>query len=184
MNNKPTNVIKPNNIKLTNGRMNGVKSINGKPNGKAGTVKAMFSRETSVGITIQAPAAVVWGLLTDAPNYPKWNSTIISIEGNIKFGSTLKIKTKLDPKTVYEVKVKEFKPNEKMVWEGKSGSRMFIISQCQSGVIFTMAERLSGVLFPMYSYAIPSFDECFEQFANDLKKASERRTGGTTMKFH
>lgn len=40
-------------------------------NGKATTTKKTFSRETSVSIDIQADPRKIWGLLTNAENYPK-----------------------------------------------------------------------------------------------------------------
>jgi Polyketide cyclase / dehydrase and lipid transport len=46
----------------------------------AKTTKRVFSRATEVSIDIDASAAVVWALLTNAPGYPAWNSTVVSIE--------------------------------------------------------------------------------------------------------
>jgi len=52
-------------------------------NGKASTVKTTFHRESSVNIDIKADPAIVWALLTKASDYPRWNSTVISIDGKI-----------------------------------------------------------------------------------------------------
>ena len=49
--------------------------------GKATTIKKTFSGATLVRITIQADPSIVWALLTNASDYPRWNSTIISISG-------------------------------------------------------------------------------------------------------
>ena len=51
--------------------------------GKATTIRKTFSRETSVSTTIQADAGIVWALLTNASDYPRWNSTVVSIKGEI-----------------------------------------------------------------------------------------------------
>ena len=37
----------------------------------------------SVAKTIQAPPAAVWALLTDAPGYLKWNTTLVKLDGTI-----------------------------------------------------------------------------------------------------
>ena len=58
--------------------------------GKASTIKKTFSRETSVSIDIQADPAIIWALLTNASDYPRWNSTVISIEGEIAEGEKIR----------------------------------------------------------------------------------------------
>ena len=85
-------------------------------NGKATTLKKTFSRETTISIIINSDAKTVWNLLTDASNFTNWNSTITSIEGSITEGEKIKLKSILDEKRTFKLKVKEFEPNKKMVW--------------------------------------------------------------------
>ncbi|MGI9543032.1 MAG: SRPBCC family protein [Cyclobacteriaceae bacterium] len=142
--------------------------------GKASTMKKTFSRETSVSISIQADPAIVWALLTNASDYPRWNSTIISIEGEIGFGGKINLKSTLDEKRTFKLKVKEFQPEKQMVWRDGKGNRTFSIANNADGiVIFEMWEKIGGLMFPMYATFIPPFDEAFEQFASDLKKEAE-----------
>jgi uncharacterized protein YndB with AHSA1/START domain len=141
---------------------------------KATTVKTTFSRETSVKIEIKADTAIVWALLTKASDYPRWNSTVTSIEGNIALGEKIKLKSILDAKRVFKLKVKEFDPEKKLVWGDGQGNRVYTLTKNKNGaVIFSMNEKIGGLMFPLYSKMIPSFDQSFEQFANDLKKESE-----------
>ncbi|MFN3939531.1 MAG: SRPBCC family protein [Chitinophagales bacterium] len=143
-------------------------------NGKATTVKTTFHRETSVTIEIQADQAVVWALLTKAADYPRWNATITSIEGNIALGEKINVKSTLDAKRTFKLKVKEFVPESKLVWGDGKGARVFTIAENGSGSItFSMTEKIGGLMFPMYAKMIPPFDQSFEQFANDLKKEAE-----------
>ncbi|MCK7467014.1 MAG: hypothetical protein MZU91_01900 [Desulfosudis oleivorans] len=51
---------------------------------KATTTRKTFSRETSVSASIEADPAIVWALLTHAADYPRWNSTVISIKDEIR----------------------------------------------------------------------------------------------------
>ena len=76
-------------------------------NGKASTVRTTFSRETTISIEIKADPAIVWALLTKASDYPRWNSTIVSIEGNIAPGEKIRLKSTLDAKRTFKLKVKE-----------------------------------------------------------------------------
>ena len=143
-------------------------------NGKAGTIKKTFSRETSVSIDINADAAIVWALLTNAADFPRWNSTVISIEGDIKAGEKIKLKSTLDPKRVFKLKVKVFEPETTLAWGDGKGTRTYTISNHGNGsVTFSMREKIGGLMFPMYAKYIPPFDKSFEQFAADLKKEAE-----------
>jgi len=143
-------------------------------NGKAITVKKTFSRETSVSIDIKADAAIVWTLLTNAADFPRWNSTILSIEGDIKQGEKIKLKSTLDPKRAFKLIVKEFEPEIKLSWGDGKGIRTYTISKNgKETVTFSMTEKIGGLMFPMYAKYIPPFDKSFEQFAADLKKEAE-----------
>ena len=74
-----------------------------KRNGNATTVKTTFSRQTSVSIEIQADVSIIWTLLTNAADFTRWNSTVTSLEGNIKKGEKIKLKSILDEKRVFKI---------------------------------------------------------------------------------
>lgn len=142
--------------------------------GKAATLKTTFSRETSIGIEIKADPAVLWALLTNAPDYPRWNSTVIAIDGNIALGETIKLKSILDPKRTFKLKVKEFEPAKRLVWGDAQGNRVYELNDNGNGTVaFGMTEKIGGFMFPLYAKYIPPFDKSFEQFAGDLKKEAE-----------
>lgn len=152
-------------------------SISTPKNGKATTRKTTFSRETTVSTKINADAAVVWALLTQASDYTRWNSTIVSLEGEIREGEKIKLKSTLDEKRTFKLKVKAFIPEQRLVWGDGQGNRTYTITkQGKEGVTFTMTEKIGGLMFPLYAKFIPPFDESFEQFAADLKKEAETIT--------
>lgn len=142
--------------------------------GKATTTKKTFSRETSVSTTIHADAAIVWALLTHAADFPRWNSTVTSMKGEIREGGTVELKSILDEKRTFKLKVKEFVPEKRLVWSDATGTRVYTIDKVGAGEVrFTMSERIGGPLFPLFAGSIPSFDETFERYAADLKKEAE-----------
>jgi uncharacterized protein YndB with AHSA1/START domain len=144
-------------------------------NGKASTTRKTYSRETTVSIDIKANEAKVWALLTNAVDYPRWNSTVTSIKGNIALGEKIRLKSVLDAKRTFKLKVKEFEVNKRMVWADKQGKRVYTITKNPNGsVLFTMTEKIGGFMFPLYAKKIPPFDSTFEQFARDLKKEAEK----------
>ena len=142
-------------------------------NGKAVTSKSTFSRKTSVSVNIEAEAAILWALLTNAADFPRWNSTVISISGNIQSGETIELKSRLDEKRTFKLKIKEFVPNQRLVWGDPMGSRVYSLEKAGKGTQFTMSEKIGGPLFPLFAGMIPSFDESFDKFAADLKKEAE-----------
>lgn len=142
--------------------------------GKARTTKKTFSRETSVSTLINADAAILWALLTNAADYPRWNSTIISLEGSIQEGEKIKLKSTLDEKRTFKLKVKELVSLKKLVWGDGKGQRVFLLEAQPDGkVVFHMTEKIAGLMFPMYAKYIPPFDASFEQFAQDIKREAE-----------
>ena len=142
-------------------------------NGKAVTSKTTFSRETSVSVNIEADAAIIWALLTNAADFPRWNSTVISISGKIQSGETIELKSTLDVKRTFKLKIKEFVPNQRLVWGDPMGSRVYSLEKAGKGTQFKMSEKIGGPLFPLFAGMIPSFDESFDKFAADLKKEAE-----------
>lgn len=143
-------------------------------NGTATTVSKMFSRQTSVSILIEAEASTVWQLLTQAHDYPRWNSTVLSIQGNIEKGEKIQLVSSLDPNQTFKLKIKEVQPEQRLVWGDAMGERVYQISPEGDGkVLFTMTEKIGGPMFPLFAKQIPSFDDSFEQFVSDLKKEAE-----------
>ena len=145
----------------------------------ATTTKKLFSRTTTVNAIIQAPPAVIWSLLTDVERYLTWNSTLISIEGSIQPGGSIKLKSKLDPNRTFTLKIKDFQEQTRLVWGDAMGNRVYTLEdQGASGTRFSMTETIGGPLFPLFASQIPSFDTSFEQFTLDLKQAAEAGTTG------
>lgn len=143
-------------------------------NGKAVTIKRTFSRETTVSIDINSDKSIIWALLTNASDYSRWNSTIISMDGTIVKGDKIKLKAKLDPDREFRLTVKEFEVERRLVWGDAMGTRIFTIQPLGNQLTrFSMTEKIGGPFFPLFAKMIPSFDEAFEQFANDLKREAE-----------
>lgn len=149
--------------------------------GKATTTKTTFSRATAVSIDIHAPKSTIWNILTTAKDFPTWNSTIISLEGNIKVGEKIKLKSTIDESRTFNLKVQSITNEKEMIWsDGMApffkGVRTYTLSDNADGSVnFYMHEKLAGIMFALAAKHIPSFDDSFEHFAADLKKEAERQ---------
>ncbi len=147
-------------------------------NGVATTEKSTFSMENSVFIKINASPSKIWSFLTDVKGYTGWNSTVVSIEGEIVSGGRVKLVSKLDPKRTFNLKISEFQPPHKLVWKDGfapmfQGVRTYDLLENSGTTTFKMAEVLSGLMLPMIIKSLPDFKSNFEQIARDLKNAAE-----------
>ena len=148
-------------------------SISMAQNGKAFTEKKTFSRTTTITQSIDADAAIIWALLTNATDMARWNSTIVSLEGTIAADEKIKLVSTIDSSRTFKLKIKNFTSEQKLAWGDAMGTRIFILKETDGKVQFTMTEKIGGLIFPLFAKQIPSFDESFEQFTADLKKEAE-----------
>jgi uncharacterized protein YndB with AHSA1/START domain len=145
---------------------------------KAKTTHRFFSRETEVAIDIHSNADAIWSVLTNAADYPKWNSTVVALEGEIALGRKIKLKSTLDPKRTFKLTVKELDAPKRLVWGDAMGKRTYQLTvKDPQTVTFSMHEKIGGPLFPLFAKMIPPFDEAFDQFASDVKKKAESMSG-------
>lgn len=147
--------------------------------GRASKTQSTFRMEVAVGINIRATPDRVWKLLTNAAEFPRWNSTVTSISGTIALGEKLEIKVPIAPTRVFKVKVSEFVPAKLMVWRDGAapmfqGVRTYTLMGKSDGTTdFTMAEVFSGLMLPMIASSLPDMVPVFSTYAADLKRAAE-----------
>jgi hypothetical protein len=152
------------------------------PNGRAEKSQSTFRMECGVAINIRATPKRVWALLTDAADFPRWNSTVTSLEGPIVLGQKLKLKVPISERT-FKPKVIELDAEKRMVWgDGAApmfkGRRSYVLTPRPDGTVdFAMVEVFSGLMLPMIKKSLPDFGPPFERYAADLKKEAERRDG-------
>jgi hypothetical protein len=141
----------------------------------------------AVTINVQAQPQRIWKLLTNAEDFPRWNSTIKSIAGTIALGEKIQLRAMIALERTFNLAVSEFVPEKRMVWrDGRAplftGVRTFTLTPNADGSTdFAMAEVYSGLMLPMIAGSLPDFSPAFEQYASDLKREAER-TGDTLNK--
>jgi hypothetical protein len=141
--------------------------------------QSAFSMRCRVEIHIHARAETVWNLLTDAKSFPRWNSTVTSVEGEIRDGEQLRLHV---PGTdrVFTPRVSIAVAGERMTWTGGfwpmfKGVRTFELGRRrQDSTDFSMEERFSGLMLPLLKGSLPDFRPVFERYAADLKLEAER----------
>jgi hypothetical protein len=138
-----------------------------------------FFLACTIEVNIKAPAEIVWGLLTDAEGFPRWNSTVTGIQGQIREGERLVLHVPGTDRT-FTPRVSDVVQRERMTWTGGfspifKGVRTFALKPRSDGSTdFTMEERFTGLMLPLAKGSMPDFGPVFERYANDLKRAAER----------
>ncbi|MBZ5688720.1 MAG: SRPBCC domain-containing protein [Acidobacteriia bacterium] len=141
-----------------------------------------FSMTCSITINIRSKAERIWRLLTDAQGFPRWNSTVTSIEGQIREGERLRLRVPGTDRT-FTPKVSNVMPLERMTWTGGftpvfKGVRTFELRARDDGSTdFAMVERFSGLMLPLLKGSLPDFGPVFARYAKDLKNEAERTRG-------
>jgi hypothetical protein len=99
-------------------------------------------------------------------------------------GSRIKIRSELNPKRSYPVKVTEFEPNRRMEWLGGvplglfRGVRRYTLTPEGDGrTRFDMREEFSGPVLPLIWRTMPDMSASFQQFATGLKARAEAGQG-------
>ena len=134
----------------------------------------------SATTNINASPETIWAILTDAPNYPAWDPTVIRIEGTIAPGERITAYTKLSPDRAFPVKVTTFEPAQKMVWTGGmplglfKGERTFtLVPKSDGSTDFALREEFTGLFLPLIGRTLPDLNKAFKAFAAGLKAYAE-----------
>jgi hypothetical protein len=131
---------------------------------------------------IAAPPDRVWALLVDLPSWRAWNPTIVSIEGDVTTGSTVRLVAAVNRQRTFAVRVTELVPPQRMVWASAMplglfrGVRTYSLAPAaaDAGTDFAMTEAYSGALAGLIGRSIPDLGPSFEAFADALKAAAQR----------
>jgi len=147
--------------------------------GRANKSKTTFRMEYAVGSNIKAAPNRIWALLTNAKDFPRWNSTVQNIEGAIAAGQKIKLYVKVAPGRAFKLTVSEFVPDQRMVWSDGNfmfrGMRTYTLTPKADGSTdFSMAEVFSGAMLPLIAGSLPDFGPEFEKYAADLKREAEK----------
>jgi uncharacterized protein YndB with AHSA1/START domain len=128
---------------------------------------------------IAAPPERVWALLTDARSYAAWNRAVVSIEGDIRSGSSIRLVSTVNPKRTFTLAVSAVDAPRTMTWSDGmplglfTGERVFQLTPRDGGTGFAMTESYRGPMAGLITRAIPDMTESFGVFADGLKAAAE-----------
>jgi hypothetical protein len=116
-------------------------------------------RELYSDIEIQAPAEVVWQLLTDFDHLAEWNPFMRRASGRLQVGQQIEVHLQPPGSTGMTIKpqLRAVEPNRELRWLGHlgvpglfDGEHIFIIEPLTEGrVRFVQREQFRGILVPL-----------------------------------
>lgn len=121
-----------------------------------GLAPAVRADQVVTQVSIAAPRARVWAVLTDWPSYPSWNPFIRRIAGKLAVGQVITADlhtTNLKPRTV-NAKILIVDPNQQLRWLGSlpglfSGEHYWILKdRADGGTDLEQGEVFKGVMVP------------------------------------
>lgn len=112
-------------------------------------------KEIKTELEIMASSKRVWQVLTDFPNYSKWNPVIVQVKGEAKVRTKLEIhlRTTGGKNRIYKPTITKVEPDRELRWYGKSlfpgmlnGERIFTIhSLGTDNVLFFHSQIFTGL---------------------------------------
>jgi hypothetical protein len=141
--------------------------------------RGAFSLKCGVEVNIQANAETVWSILTDAESFPRWNSTVTGVEGQIREGARIRLSVPGTDRR-FTPRISGVVPCGRMTWTGGfapvfKGVRTFELKpRIDGSTDFVMEERFTGLILPLVRRSMPDFGPVFERYANDLKREAEK----------
>jgi hypothetical protein len=138
-------------------------------------------------IEIDAPAEMVWRVLTDFAAYPEWNPFVRRAEGEVKVGARLRISIAPPGGRAMSFRptVLVADPDRELRWLGRlgvpglfDGEHSFVIEPVGEGrVRFIQQERFGGLLVPLLSEKLDGATRRgFEEMNRALKLRCEAAT--------
>jgi len=144
------------------------------------------SKAIHTEIDIQASDRIVWQVITDFPQFHRWNPLIRRIQGNLKEGSKLKVRIQApgEKGMTFRPTILKIEPNKELRWVGRLaipglfvGEEIFMIKQhTKDTVRFIHKQTFNGLFALLYT---SNFDNNIRQGSDAmnlaLKVESERK---------
>lgn len=130
------------------------------------------------GILINARSSTVWDIITDAGNYTVWDSGITEIDGDIRNGGTIRIRTTTAANRRYRLRVEQI-PGEVMTWTRAlplalfKSVRTFTLSSQSTLTHLRVTEEVTGPLAPLMGSTVQDIEDAVTGYFSAVKKRAE-----------
>jgi len=107
--------------------------------------------EITASVEIPAPPSVVWDVLTDLDEYPRWN-TLLTLTGELAEGNTVSARLAVPglPAVRFRPEITAIEPERVLRWRstlfGVTAEHAFLLDPTAAGTRFVQREQFSGRL--------------------------------------
>jgi uncharacterized protein YndB with AHSA1/START domain len=135
-------------------------------------------KSTEAETLIDARPSTVWDILTDTSNVAVWESGITAIEGELRDGGTIRVRTNAGERGGVRMRVRQM-PGEVMRWRAALPMGMLrrtftVILTPEAGLThLRISHELVGLLSPFASNRLPASPEVLQAFVGAVKKRAE-----------
>ena len=141
--------------------------------------------DISAEVTIKAPPARVWEVLTDFAAYPSWNPFIEKLEAPSPLEVGQRLAVSIHPPGKKPMTLKPMllaaEPNRELRWLGVVGARAIFAGEhhhllepmADGGTRYTQSEHFEGLLLPFLRGTVRAAHQGFEQMNAALKARVE-----------
>jgi hypothetical protein len=129
-------------------------------------------------ILVNARNSTVWDIITDASNFTVWDSGITRIQGELRNGGTIKIRTRTGGNRTFRLHVQQI-PGEVMTWTGGlplgmfKGMRTFTLSPRSGMTHLRVKEEFNGPLLGLIWRTVPDLGQDCTGYVNAVKERAE-----------
>ena len=127
---------------------------------------------------INARKCTVWDIITDGGNYTVWNSGITHIDGELRHGGTIRVRTPSGGNRMFRIRVRQI-PGEVMTWTGGmpfalfKSVRTFTLTPDGGKTLLHVRQDFAGPLQGLLWNAVPDIEKTFAEYLSAVKKRSE-----------
>ncbi len=127
---------------------------------------------------INARHCTVWDIITDGGNYTVWNSGITHIDGELRHGGMIRVRTRTGGNRTFRLRVRQI-PGEVMTWTGGmplalfKSVRTFTLTPHGGQTILHVRQDFAGPLRGLLWNAAPGIEEAFAEYLSAVKKRAE-----------
>jgi len=125
---------------------------------------------------LDASPEIVWKKISSVNEIKSWDSMIMEIEGEIKNGGKVALRSAISPEQKFKLKISDLVPNRQMTWSSGMyplfrGVRQYKLNDHGGRTGLVVEEVFDGWLLRLMKNKLPDCETLFGTYARDLKRA-------------
>jgi len=125
---------------------------------------------------LDASPEIVWKKISSVNEIKSWDSMIMEIEGEIKNGGRVTLRSSISPEQKFKLKISNVVPNLQMTWSSGMyplfrGVRQYKLNDKGARTELIVEEVFDGWLLRLMKTKLPDCQTLFGTYARDLRRA-------------